>query len=298
MRKRLNWTVAILAALFALAAVFGWLTRPQYLWQAELPEYSPDPKNGKRLALAGGCTSCHGESLAGGLELETDFGIFRVPNITPDLAHGIGTWGPINFVNAMHFGVSPAGVHYYPAFPYPSYTRMSLTDLLDLKAYLDTVEPVPQANLGHELQVPWNFRRAIGLWKRRYLDPQAVVEIPADDAVLERGRYLVEAVGHCGECHTPRDRFGGPRPQWWLAGAPSLEGDGWVPNITPHPDGLADWSEKDLMRYFTSGFTPDYDTVGGSMAKVQENLAQLPARDLEAIVAYLRALPAVPSRPH
>ncbi len=297
MSRGANWALAVAVLLAVLAGIFAWLTRPQGLWLADLPEHKADPANGRLLFLAGGCSSCHGESLGGGLELVTEFGTFRVPNISPDLAHGIGAWGPINFVNAMRFGVSPGGEHYYPAFPYTSYTRMSLPDLLDLKAYLDTVEPVPQANQDHDLSFPWNFRRAIGLWKLRYLDPEPVVEIPAGDAKLERGRYLAEGPGHCGECHTPRDPFGGLLRSWWLAGAPSLDGEGRVPNITPDADGLGDWSEQDLLRYFKSGFTPDFDTVGGSMTKVQENLARLPEKDRAAIAAYLEAVPALPNRP-
>jgi mono/diheme cytochrome c family protein len=104
-------------------------------------------------------------------------------------------------------------------------------------------------------------------------------------------------VGHCEACHTPRDRFGGPQRARWLAGAPSLEGEGRVPNVTPHEEGLADWSLQDLERYFRSGFTPDYDTVGGSMVAVQENLARLDEADRAAIAAYLKALPPQPDPP-
>ena len=191
-------------------------------------------------------------------------------------------------------GLSPDGRHYYPAFPYPSYAGMSPADVLDVKAWLGTFEPVAGRVQDHELAFPWNVRRGLGLWKRLYLDPAPVVEPAEADDRFKRGRYLVEAVGHCGECHTPRGALGGPVRSRWLAGAPSLEGDGRVPNITPHEDGLGDWSAKDFERYFRSGFTPDYDTVGGAMVAVQENLARLDEEDRAAIAAYLLAVPPLP----
>jgi len=278
-----------------LLLVFAWLTQPQTLEPGALPAHEPDAANGERLFHAGGCASCHGERLEGGLELATAFGVFRVPNITPDPAAGIGAWRDLDFVNAMRFGVSPEGKHYYPAFPYTSYTRMSLPDLLDLKAYIDSY-PAVNARIGeHDLGAPWSFRRGIGLWKRLYLNHDPVLQLTGNDAVLERGRYLVESVGHCAECHTPRDRFGGLRREQWLAGAPSLDGEGRVPNITPHADGLAVWSERDIVRYLKSGFTPEYDTVGGSMTKVQENIARLPDSERAAIAAYLKLVPPVPN---
>jgi mono/diheme cytochrome c family protein len=268
------------------------LSRPQPLTAAVLPRHAPNPQNGEVLFHAGGCASCHGADLTGGLELVTAFGIFRVPNITPAVQSGIGGWSDLDFVNAMNRGVSPEGRHYYPAFPYTSYTQMTLPDLLDLKAYLDTFVPVDTEVAGHALQFPWNLRRGLGLWKRLYLDDSPVLQVTEADATLERGRYLVEAVGHCADCHTPRGRFGGLDRSRWLAGGASAEGEGKVPNITPHEQGLADWSTRDIERYLRSGFTPDYDMVGGAMVEVQENLARLGDADRAAIAAYLKSIPA------
>jgi mono/diheme cytochrome c family protein len=281
-------------ALLALAAVGFWLSRPQRVEPLTLPAHQADPVNGERLFHAGGCASCHGERLDGGLRLQTAFGTFRAPNITPDPAAGIGGWSDTDFIDAMKSGLSPAGRHYYPAFPYTSYTRMSVEDLLDLKSWLDTYAPVGTHVADHELAFPWNIRRGIGLWKRLYLDASPVLAADDGGDRLRRGRYLVEAVGHCGECHTPRNRLGGLQKRFWLAGGPNPDGEGRVPNITPHSDGLADWSERDIVRYLKSGFTPEFDTVGGSMAEVQENLARLPDSDREAIAAYLLAVPPVP----
>ena len=145
----------------------------------------------------------------------------------------------------------------------------------------------------HSLGFPWSMRGGIGLWKRRYLDAEPVVRLDAENAEIARGRALVEGAGHCGECHTPRDRLGGMMSERWLAGAPSLEGEGSTPNITPAGKNIAAWSASDIAYYLESGFTPDFDTVGGSMVAVQENMAKLTAADRAAIAAYLKAIPPV-----
>jgi len=283
----------LLLALLGLATIFAWLTRPHSLRPEDLPAHTPNPANGAIVFHAGGCASCHGERLEGGLELKTAYGVFVVPNISPHPTGGIGGWSTLDFVNAMVRGVAPDGSHYYPAFPWSSYARMDLRDVVDLKAWIDTFEPVGGPAAAHELKFPWNIRRGVGLWKRLYLDPGPVIGVDPADAALKRGRYLVEGPGHCGECHTPRDRFGGTDTSRWLGGAPSPDGEGRVPNITPGAAELGSWSVRDIAYYLESGFTPDFDTVGGSMVKVQENMARLPAADREAIARYLHAVPAV-----
>lgn len=291
MRRIVKW-IAVCGVVLAL--LYWPLTRPVYLSPSDLPGHSTDRANGEQVFIAGGCTSCHGDRLEGGLELKTEFGTFIVPNISPDPETGIGNWTPLDLVNAMMLGTSPDGRHYYPAFPYTSYTRMKVQDILDLKAYIDTLQPVGHAVQPFELDFPWNQRRAIGLWKMRYLEQGNVIPDVADDPVFERGRYLVEGPGHCGECHTPRDLLGGMRTSQWLAGGPSPDGEGGVPNITPHQNGIGAWSASDIVYFLESGFYPDFDTVGGSMVKVQEHMALLPAADREAIAAYLKSIPAIP----
>lgn len=288
-RKLLLGLVLVLLASWAL-------TRPHTIDPERLPTTEPDLANGELLFHAGGCASCHGEDLAGGHEMHTPFGIFRVPNISPDPGAGIGAWSTLDLANAMLRGVAPSGEHYYPAFPYASYARMELADVLDLKAWLDTFEPRATVVGDHEVGFPWNIRRGIGLWKKRYLSDEPLIADAGLSGAALRGRYLVEAVGHCGECHTPRDRFGGPDSAEWLAGGPNPDGEGKVPNITPHEDGLAAWSEADIAYYLESGFTPDFDTAGGSMVEVQENFARLPGSDLAAVAAYLKAVPPKPAR--
>jgi len=291
--------VAALVLIFAAAILVFVATRPASLPPTALPQHKPDPANGQRLFYAGGCASCHssvpGDSdptlLGGGLAMETPFGLFRVPNISPHPANGIGDWTMLDFVNAMHLGSSPDRQHYYPAFPYASYSRIRIEDLMDLKSYMDTLPAVAGSIAGHELKFPWNIRAGIGLWKRFNLDVSFIARDISSSPLWERGRYLVEGPGHCGECHTPRNWMGGLDNTRWLAGAANPEGEGRVPNITPHKNGLSDWDEGDIEYYLATGFTPDFDSVGGSMVKVQENMAQLSARDRKAIAVYLKSIP-------
>lgn len=285
--------------------LFWFMTGPNRLPQetiAALPE--GDAARGERIFWAGGCTSCHARpkaegdavlELAGGLPLETPFGTFVAPNISPHAGDGIGGWSVGDFANAMMRGVSPEGRHYYPAFPFTSYARMEPGDVVDLFAFMKTLPEVEGRAPGHELGFPFNIRRGLGLWKMLYLDPAPVVAL-ADDAAEEeaRGRYLVEGPGHCGECHSPRDAIGGLRKDEWLAGAVAAEGDGIVPNITSGEGGIG-WSAGEIAYYLESGFTPDFDTAGGAMVAVQKNMARLPAADREAIAAYLKAVPARPN---
>ena len=163
---------------------------------------------------------------------------------------------------------------------------------MDLKAFLDTLQPVSGRIEAHVLGFPWSVRRGIGAWKRRYLVMEPVAT--KDSSTPEgRGRLLVEGAGHCGECHTPRDRFGGLVRERWLAGAPNPEGKGRIPNITPGGKNISGWSAADIAYYLESGFTPEFDTVGGSMVAVQENMAKLTSEDREAVAAYLKALPPI-----
>jgi mono/diheme cytochrome c family protein len=307
MLKRL---AAIVLVILIVAAGLGWfLTAPKPLSAADLPEHQPDLKNGELIFYAGGCTSCHAApdtkgdeklKLAGGLELKTDFGTFRVPNISPDKDTGIGNWSTLQFVNAVLRGVSPGGAHLYPAFPYPSYARMRIEDVIDLKAFMDTLPSVSNRVADHDLKFPFSVRRGIGVWKFLYLSPEPVLGFAEASESVKRGQYLVEGPGHCGECHTSRDFMGGLKKTLWLAGAPNPEGKGNIPNITPGPEGLT-WSESEIVDSFKTGFTPTFDTLGGRMGDVQQNLAHLPDSDLQAIAAYLKAIPplpdAVPKKP-
>lgn len=299
----------LVVSIFALLAggVFLLITMPRPLDASALPDHEPDLENGRTMFWVGGCASCHaapgaeGEErlkLTGGVEFNTPFGVFRAPNLSPDARAGIGAWSTIDFVNAMVRGLSPDGRHYYPAFPYTNYSSMSYEDLIDLKAFLDTLPEVAGTVEDHDLAFPFKIRRGLGLWKLRYLDGKRVEPGSATSSPVDRGRYLVEGPGHCGACHTPRDRLGGVLPGRHLAGAhlfDANEEDGKAPNLTPHKDGLGEWSERDIAYSLETGFTPDFDTFGGSMVEVQSNLAAIPAEERAAIAAYLKSIPALPS---
>jgi mono/diheme cytochrome c family protein len=158
----------------------------------------------------------------------------------------------------------------------------------DLFAYLKTLPAVSGAVRDHDLPFPFNIRRAVGLWKFLYVDGKPFTSDPAKSAVLNRGAYLVEGPGHCAECHSPRNFFGGIVAAQRFAGGPNPEGKGWIPNITPK--GLGDWSEKDIAYLLETGQTVDGDTVGGSMAEVVRHTEQLAADDRTAIAAYIKSL--------
>jgi len=300
MRRAIAWLAVLV---LALAGVAWAETAPRGLAPAELAALpAGDAARGETLFWAGGCVGCHaargarGEErllLGGGQALETPFGTFSVPNISPDAADGIGGWSEAEFADAMLRGVSPDGRHYYPAFPYASYARMSPEDVADLRAFLRTLPPVAARQPDHDLGFPWSIRRGVGLWKLLHLDAAPAVGIDTSDPLVARGQYLVEGPGHCGECHTPRDVTGGMDLSRWLAGGPSPEGEGRIPNITPGGD-LADWSPADIAYFLETGFTPDFDTAGGAMAAVQRSLAELSPGDRDSIAAYLKAVPAVP----
>jgi mono/diheme cytochrome c family protein len=260
-----------------------------------------DAKRGEYLAAAGGCVGCHTAEgkdavrFAGRRALVTPFGTFYGPNITPHPEAGIGRWSESDFVRAMRQGVRPDGANYFPAFPYPSYTKVSDADLRDLWAYLRTLPPSPQASRPHELGLLYRWRFPLSAWKWLYFSPGPFVPDPKAAAAVNRGAYLVQALGHCGECHTPRNALGGPKSDRYLAGGKGPEGKG-VPNLTP--TRLKKSSDKDLKDLFTTGLTPDGDVPAKAMAEVIENTtSRLSPADLDALVAYLRSLPPLPEEP-
>jgi mono/diheme cytochrome c family protein len=287
-------------------AVFWGLTVPKVLSAADLPKHVPDVFKGELVFNAGGCASCHAtppagacdgkaadkRQLGGGRCLKTPFGTFHAPNLSSDKTDGIGAWTDEQFATAMLKGVSPKGEHYYPSFPFTSYQRMKLEDVQDLRAYLMTLPAVAGKAPPHALPLPFQVRRGLGLWKLLFLDGKPYVPAPNATPDVVRGGYLVESMGHCGECHTPRNALGGAQRALHLAGGPAPEGPGWIPNITQAADGLASWSKEDIASALGTGLLPDGDSFGGSMVEVQENMARLPAADRLAIGAYLKSLPA------
>lgn len=294
---------AILIVAGALAA-FWLLTIPASVPAGALVPRAPDLANGRTMFFAGGCVSCHATPdqddktrLGGGRDLKSPFGTFHVPNISSDARDGIGAWSEAAFVAAMQKGTSPDGRHYFPAFPYTSYARMKLEDVRDLFAFLKTLPAVQGRVRDHDLSFPFNIRRSLGVWKILFFDDAPLRPDPSRSAAWNRGAYLVNGPGHCGECHTPRNMLGGAKPAQRLAGGPNPDGQGWVANITQK--GLGDWSDKDIAYVLETGDTPDGDSVGGSMTAVVRNMAQLAPEDRVAIATYLKSLPPIdgPAKP-
>ncbi|HSE77903.1 MAG TPA: cytochrome c [Alphaproteobacteria bacterium] len=257
---------------------------------------------GKYIFDAAGCFACHTDTkggrptLSGGPALQTPFGTFYAPNITPDPRHGIGRWSDQDFIRALREGVSPDGRHYYPVFPYTSYTKASERDLLDLKSYIFAQPPVAEPSRSHEIGFPFAFRPLLRLWKLLNFE---AVRWRADHRRGEewnRGSYLVEALSHCGECHTPRNILGGLDHSSWMAGAVLGNGKTVAPNLTPHESGLEQWSVADITFALELGLTPRGEILGGEMAEViARSSSRLSAADRSAIAAYLKALPPLPS---
>ena len=254
-------------------------------------------ERGRYLVYAGGCITCHtaddddAPPLAGGRALESPFGTFYSPNITPDRNTGIGGWSDEEFVNAFWEGVSPEGEHYYPAFPYTSYTGVSRDDLLAMKAYLFRLDPVYRENREHDLAWYMSNRLAAGTWKELNFKSARFAPDASRDEQWNRGAYLVRHLGHCGECHTPRSKLGVLQTDRELAG--SQLGDERIPNITPHrTDGIGRWSASDIEYFLDIGMLPDGDFAGSSMVDViEDDTSKLTREDRRAIAAYLKSLP-------
>lgn len=290
-------TIVALTAVVVGAGLFWLITEPVTV--GALPAYVADATRGRTVFNAGGCPSCHASIdqddrtvLGGGVAIPSPFGTFYAPNISQNPVDGIGRWSEANFVTAMLKGTSPAGQHYFPAFPYPSYQRMMLEDVRDLFAYLKTLPQAAGKVRDHDIAFPFNIRRLVGGWKFLFLDGKPFTTNPAQSAEWNRGAYLVNGPGHCAECHSPRNLLGGIITVQRFTGGPDLErAGGWVPNITQK--GLADWSVEDIQNFLEDGATPDGDSVSGSMKRVIRNTSELSAADRKAIAVYLKSLPPI-----
>jgi mono/diheme cytochrome c family protein len=264
-----------------------------------LPRHTPDIKNGERLYNASGCYSCHKPSEgsanpalpSGGLPLKTPIGTLYPSNITPDPETGIGTWSDIEFVNAVQRGISPSGAHLIPALPYTSYARMKTTDILDIKAYISTLEPVKSSVPASSIPLEFFVRRGLGLWKWIGLDTTPAPSDQSQTAGWNQGAYLVNGPGHCGECHTPRTMFMTSDTSRFLEGGTHPEGEGKVPSLRDLIGRGRYKDAKDLATALEFGEIMGYDKISsGGMGAVQSNLAKLPAEDRASIAEYLASL--------
>ena len=289
--------IALVILVLVGGAGFWAATAPRPLSDDDVAGLTGDPAHGAQVFHAMGCASCHmaegatGDAklvLSGGQAFPSAFGTFHAPNISPDPVHGIGGWTLREFASAVMRGVAPDGSHLYPVLPYAAYNKAQVKDVADLKSYIDTLPPSTAPSLPNDVAFPFSIRRLVGGWKLLFLRDAWVIDgdLTAEEA---RGRYIAEAEAHCGECHTRRNALGGLDRGKWLGGAPDPSGKGRVPDITP---AKLDWTEDEIAAYLGTGFTPDYDSAGGLMAHVVENLAQLPEADLKAVAAYLKCVPA------
>ncbi|MDR3516965.1 MAG: c-type cytochrome [Azospirillaceae bacterium] len=318
MRRKLLSGAVALAAIGAVG--FFALTSP-WLWSATHPardvaDAGPaNLENGKFIFTAADCATCHASpnqtdrlKLGGGRALDTAFGRFSMPNISPDPKDGIGAWTLAEFTRAVREGVGPGGVmpdgqNLYPAFPYTSYQRLTANDVRDLFAFIKTLEPVPGKAPPHALKFPYTLRRGIGLWRLAFLDGQpienqAVASRPAPspgtpDELVARGRYLVEAAGHCAECHSPRAFTGAIEVGMRFGGGPTPNGTGNFPNISQDDTGIKFWAANSIVNYLKTGIGPLNKAAGGDMAEVVANTSQLPTSELRAMAAYLKTVPGV-----
>jgi mono/diheme cytochrome c family protein len=256
--------------------------------------------HGKSLVEAGDCASCHtldpAKPFAGGKRIDTPFGAVYAPNITPDKNTGIGFWSDPDFVNALRFGVSPDGSNYYPAFPYPHFTIVTRADILAIRAYLATLEPYANTAPAAELRFPLNFRVLMKAWNFLFLKPGILVPEQEKGTDWNRGRYLVEGLGHCGACHTPKNIFGADKNGQAFAGgniggwfAPRLDGAA--------RGGLKSWSADDIAEYLQSGRNGKSHADGPMAEVIVNSTSKMSDGDVRAIAVYLKDLPAGPPEP-
>ena len=268
------------------------------LWISAFGAYAQDAKRGQYLATAAGCAGCHTEEkkdavpFAGGRALKTPFGTFYGPNITPHPQSGIGGWSEAVFMKALREGTRPDGAHYYPAFPYTSFTKIVDSDSRDLFAYFRSIPPNARASQPHDLKFPFGFRILNHIWKWLFFTPGGFAPDASKSQELNRGAYLVQALAHCGECHTPRNFLGVSKKNRFLAGGKGPDNKD-IPNITP--TRLKNMSDSDLLQYLQTGLTADGDVAAEPMSEVITNtLAKLSDPDIKALMGYLRTLLPLP----
>jgi len=258
---------------------------------------------GKYLFEGAGCGGCHGgdqngAAPSGGLALNTPFGVFRAPNITPDKQYGIGTWSPAEFQAALRTGIGPSGEYLFPVFPFTSFTNLTDSDIGDLYAYLMSLPAVPEPNKPHQVKPPFGWRSLLIFWRLMFFTPGPIKVEPTKGEDWNRGNYLVHAVVHCEECHTPRNLLGALRPSMSFSG--NIDGpDGQhAPNITSDVEtGIGAWSVEDIQHLLETGMTPDSIRVGLGMKAVVRGTSKLTDADRHAIAVYLKSVPPIHAGP-
>ena len=288
--------IVIVGAALAVAA-FGWANRYPEIAPIEPTESSIFAaeliERGEALAGLGDCDVCHtgpsGDLFAGGLELATPFGTLYTTNITPDAESGIGTWSEEAFVRAMHEGVDREGNYLYPAFPYDHFTKVRVEDVRAIYAFIMTREPVAATPPENELGFPFNIRILVAGWNLLFLDRGAYVADDSRDDEWNRGAYLVQGLGHCGACHTPRNAFGAEKLGSRFAGG---EAEGWeAPSLIAVSPDRVPWQQEPLANYLFDGWDEHHGIAAGPMAPVVNHLFEQSEDDVFAMAAYIASLP-------
>jgi mono/diheme cytochrome c family protein len=271
---------------------------------AQLPVRAEPPDervaHGKALVVAADCASCHtadpAKPFAGGKRIDTPFGAIYTPNLTPDRDTGIGAWSDADFYGALRYGIAPDGSRYYPAFPYPNFTKLTRDDILSIRAYLATLAPFQNKAPPPELRFPLNFRVLMRAWNFLFFNPGILEPDQQRGADWNRGRYLVEGAGHCGACHTPKNIFGADRRGRAFAGG---KVDGWfAPRLDgAERSGLKSWSVEDIAEYLQSGRNGKSHADGLMAEVVVNSTSKMNDGDVRAIAVYLKSLPPGPPEP-
>ena len=256
--------------------------------------------HGKSLVEASDCATCHTADpqrpFAGGKRIDTPFGAIYSPNLTPDRETGIGDWSDADFVRALRFGVAPDSSRYYPAFPYPYFTKFTRGDILAIRAYLSTLTPFRNEEPPPALRFPLNFRVVMRVWNYFFFKPGILEPDQQKDIDWNRGRYLVEGAGHCGACHTPKNMFGADRRGQAFAGG--RVGDWFAPRLDGAArSGLQSWSVDDIVEYLQSGRNARSHADGLMAEVVVNSTSKISDGDARAIAVYLKSLPAGPPEP-
>jgi len=304
--KRILWTLSSVLAAFGIAAaalVTLNLRGEEPLPASETLQSTPAlVARGEYLARVGNCMACHttqgGAPFAGGRGIETPFGVVHSPNLTPDQGHGIGRWTSAEFWRAMHHGRSQDGRLLYPAFPYPNYTQVTRADSDAIFAYLQSLPAAADANRAHALRFPFNTQAAVAVWRALFFVPGEPVAEPAQTAEYNRGAYLVNGLGHCTACHTPRNALGATTDSKAFTGGLIPVQNWYAPALNAaHEAGVKQWSTEDVMALLQTGIAP-HGSVLGPMAEVVFRSTQyLSDADAHAMAVYLQALPQQPDRP-
>ena len=251
-------------------------------------------ERGRYLAQAGDCAACHtaerGQPFAGGRAVPTPFGVIYSTNITPDDSTGIGNWTSDDFYRAMHAGIAPGGKHLYPAFPYPWYTKLTRADVDAIRSYLATLSPVRQENKPTELPWPFSVREAMAGWNALYFKEGTFESNPQKSAEWNLGAYLVEGLGHCGACHSPKNFAGAPKRDKAFQGG---YGENWYATSLGGDlhDGLGQWSTDDIVQYLKTGVNKRAAAFGPMSEVVHDSTQHLDENDLHAMAVYLKDLP-------